>query len=176
MKHADLVVQHLPLALRVARFHSKQTKPFFELDDLYGAAVDGLVNAARTFEPARGDFKQRAMHSIATAVIEFKRRFGPYTRTGINRGARAKEGTVNQYEMLGLGFEVSLPERAFDKPLTNREKHVVKLRFVLDLTQMETAREMGVTEGRIGQIERATLARFRVAYKRMGITRLEQIL
>ena len=55
--------------------------------------------------------------------------------------------------------EISLKEEI--KKLSEREKHILTLRFMLGKTQMEVAREMGISQAQVSRLEKGALERIK---------------
>lgn len=180
MKNAHLVEQHAGLAMAIAK-DSQVKACHFELSDLLSIANWGLVKAALSFN-GKGEFRNWASWKIRHEIIDYKRYFGPISRFGgfktlqpdyLEDGTQIGEG---QYEMHGLGFPIMWPVRGLERSMTRRESQVMYRRFKMDMKHQEIADELGVNFSRVSQIEKSALKLYREAYRRMGITRLEQVL
>lgn len=75
--HLDLV----PSAL--ARLEAEGIRG--ERADLLAFGQQGLVEAARRYDPERGDFKRYAYYRVRGAMIDGLRKMGPWTRRGYER-------------------------------------------------------------------------------------------
>ncbi len=67
----DLIVEYYPMARAIAGSIHRRLPPGVDVDDLIGAAVGGLVDAAERFDPSRAiSFKSFAKHRIHGAVMD----------------------------------------------------------------------------------------------------------
>lgn len=167
MKNGDLVVKYFPYAMRIAgTFKGGDT------DVLQGAALDGLMDAAQRYDGSRYEsqhFMTFARQRIAGAIIDVRvktigkqkepRRFFPVT-----------EENGGSYDMMGLGFDLPMAH------VSPREKSILRMLFVLDMTQAEVAREIGRAECRVFQLKRQAFVKIKANLAARGITRLDQII
>lgn len=141
-----------------------------EYDDLKSLALVGLVKAANTFNPDN-DIK-----------------FSTYAAVCIKNEIKMcfrKQKTYNQFHMVSLeeplndeGFElkdtIEDDDIGFDevlsmhddlqcamKILTNRERQVMEMKYVMNLSQTETARILGVQQPSISKIADRALLKLR---------------
>jgi RNA polymerase sigma factor for flagellar operon FliA len=79
----------LPLARRLAMSRNRRTPANVSYDDLESAALDGLWEAARKFEPERGiQFELWASRIISARLLDFLRQNDPLSRTKRTRAKR----------------------------------------------------------------------------------------
>lgn len=126
-------------------------------DTVYDAALDGLIRAARGYDPARAKFSTYAFYGIGSGVAS-------------GRAARRKEKVTAR-----------VPERAAPEPheppvfgplfwslrrLTPGQKRVIELRFREGLTQKETGDRLGLTRHAVYEREAGALRKLRPVVKR----------
>ena len=156
MKNGDLVVKYFPMAMRIARrFRGGDT------DVLEGAALDGLIAAAQRYD--RSMYKHEAFMAFAQRRIEGK------VQDQQIEGTRDYQATLcelteahGSYDMLGLGFEIDAQRAVATLPA--REQIVVNRLYFAGCTQAELAKELGLSFGRISQLNRQAIARIRKAW------------
>jgi RNA polymerase sigma factor for flagellar operon FliA len=105
------VVEHLPLARKLALRLAGKVPPSIDLDDLVAAATMGLLDAAERFEEARGiPFEAYARTRIHGAVLDALR-----ANDHLGRKERRREregGAAEQKLTASLGRELTSSERA----------------------------------------------------------------
>lgn len=89
----QLVSDHREIAVKVAMYMNRRTPPSITFDELFSVAVEGLIKAARLFDPSTGSrFEDYARKGVRGAVYDELRREGG----GSGEVARIKE--VNALE------------------------------------------------------------------------------
>ncbi|MCP4679335.1 MAG: FliA/WhiG family RNA polymerase sigma factor [Deltaproteobacteria bacterium] len=77
----EITRSYLPLVKRIASFVSRKAPSSVSIDDLIGAGMLGLVDAASRFDPNRADqFKAFAEARVRGAMIDELRTHGPLSR------------------------------------------------------------------------------------------------
>lgn len=137
-----MVIDHMPLASKMAKIKSFSAPPCVSFEELESAAYMGLVDAASRFDPEKG----------------FP--FSSYARTRI-------DGEMKDYMRLSLvGKRVRLIAEGEDFPakekepgqsvdlscLDNREAKIIRLYYIDDKAMKEIGSTEGVSESRISQI------------------------
>ncbi len=162
----ELIDEHMPLADRIASQFMFQRPWFFGMaDEIRAAALRGLWEAARKFDPSRGfKFETYAIHRIRGHIIDWTRdELGRRKTDGTSRRVK-----VVDYDVLRVGdqrealreimardtFEASI------SMLNAREKQMVRLR-VRGYTMNEIAERVGVSESRISQQFKEIFAKMR---------------
>lgn len=173
-----LVIEHLPLAMRIANWQTKRSSSRAILaDDIRSAAFEGLIRAANRYVPSRGmPFAGYANKRITGAVLDFLRELD---HVSVHARSRAKTaGRELPPEPLSLdqlledhGDWLPLEDKNADDPSLRAERaHVIaglesaaaslprRLRTVLflyytkDMTQAEVGAKMGVGDARVCQL------------------------
>ena len=117
---AALVTEHLRLVRHIVE-RVKMTLPsHLDSDDLHGAGVTGLVQAARKFDPSHGtSFAAFASARIRGAILDELRRMDWMSRTCRGKAKRLAE-TVVQLEQR-LGREATESEVASELSMSTKE-------------------------------------------------------
>jgi RNA polymerase sigma factor FliA len=217
-----LVEAHLPQVKFLAERLAAKLPPTVDRDDLIGAGVMGLLDAADKFDPARGvQFKTYAELRVRGAMLDSLRSLEWVPRS-LRQRARALETAYRKLEQecgrpaeeeevaaaLGLsltelhallkelpaltllGLEGSewhyLTQQIPDDPLRNpqalyeaaegrhrliqaidrlpeRERQVVALYYLEELTMKEVGAVLGITESRVSQLHTQAVLRLRGA-------------
>lgn len=98
--HAAMI-QHLPLVRRVAGRIARRLPAHVQLDDLVSAGTEGLVNAARRFDPGKGvAFGAYAEIRIRGAVMD-ELRLHDFVPRSVRRRNRALEAARSQARQAG---------------------------------------------------------------------------
>lgn len=188
--HPDVearAVQHIGFAKQLVTVLMKQLRvpAHVERDDLEGAALVGLWQAARRWVPTRGAaFKTFAALRIRGAVMDHMRAEGPLSRGDL---AKVKAGDLSRAryivsldEMMkpdgdsdAVAWEPAAPERARLDPLLHdrvadaivqlpdRDRLVVARYYGGDETMKEIGVALGVNESRVSQLHARAIDRLR---------------
>ncbi len=163
-----LAASHLPLARAIARRRCRHIPQVWH-DDLYSAAIDGLVRAAEAFEPERGwKFNTYARWRIDGAVRDQMRLV--YTGRRINgRLSKDRTGDVSidvpyfrarVIHLTGCAEDpADVVGEALDKSvavgllglLSDQDWRVASWYFVDGMTMADIGALLGVTESRVCQ-------------------------
>lgn len=145
---ADLELVH-----KLARFKKGKVPPHVELDDLVGAGMLGLVDAANRYKQTPGaTFRTYAALRIKGSIIDYLRsvrwfgRFEPEhfdVSTGVDSIEELQ--SVSEYNETRIDFQ------KFMSGLTGRKLAVVIMKLE-GYTNVEIGKRFGVSEGRICQI------------------------
>ena len=162
----------------VRRYYGRGVEP----DDLYQLGCLGFLKAVQGFDPQYGtQFSTYAVPKIAGEIRRFLRDDGPVKvsrglkeRGSAIRGTRARlaadlgrEPTLSELaEETGLtpeekGMVERLTLRTAIEALPERERQVLLLRYYKGLTQMNTARVLGVSQVQVSRLERRALDKLR---------------
>ena len=181
MDRDALVVENLDLVRAVA----SRWRNVPEHDELVQEGMIGLVDASRRWQPGRSSFRTYARYRIRGAIVDaIRARFGRHL-TGEEFGRRSQtrslhdwlRGTDDLTLMDGLVDDeaedefqsVVDREEAFDlwaeisPTLPERERFVLWLRHAQGMTLQAVGEVLGVTEGRVSQLEQKALMRARAA-------------
>lgn len=221
-ERSQLVESHLPKVRYIADRIAAKLPPSVERDDLYGAGVIGLIEAADRFDPARGiafttfaelrvrgaildslreiDWASRAARrrsrEVQNAYTQIEEQIGrPATEEEV--AARLKMSLRDLHETLaemqglnfadlnqkdsesGLDILESIQDSA-DSPLEQyqkeeqrehlsqaidklpeRERQIIALYYLEELTLKEIGEILGITEGRVSQLRSQAITRLR---------------
>jgi RNA polymerase sigma factor FliA len=220
-----LVESHLPQVRFIADRLAAKLPPSVEREDLIGAGILGLIDAASKFDPARGVlFKTYAEMRVRGAMLDSLRDLDWVPRS-MRRRSREVEATYSRLQnefgraahddevAASLGLEIgkfqhlvgelsglmvtsfgemesdgrapainNVPDSPELTPLAlyerseasarlaeaitclpERERHVLSLYYVEELTMKEIGAVLGVTESRVSQIRTQAIQRLRAA-------------
>jgi RNA polymerase sigma-B factor len=160
---------HLPLAVALARRYGSETEG---ADDLAQVAAVGLVKAARRFDPARGaPFAAFAVPTILGELRHHLRDRGwpvrmPRTEPGERARLWPRAVPLPDEAQLAAPDELEGTEdRLFVESLLARlrrkERLIVRRYFLQGCTQVEVARELGVSQMHVSRMLRRALESLR---------------
>jgi RNA polymerase sigma factor (sigma-70 family) len=161
-----LVERYLPLARSLALRYQRS---FESIDDLFQVASVGLVKAVDGFDPDRGI--AFSSYAVPTILGEIKRHFRD--RTWAVRVPRdLQELSLRVDGVCESGFERAedrATTEALMRMLTERERDILRMRFVEDMTQAEIGEVAGISQMQVSRIIRQAIARMHaVATHRMA--------
>jgi len=165
---AELVVQHIPLARRIARRWTSRL-PVALHDDVLSDAMLGLVEAARSYSSDRSvDFAGYASRRIRGAIQDGGRRSGPMGRRSRWVGATSVRlvGFVEDKYAAPATPEPEPTLLAALERLPRREAIVLSLLYCEGMLLHEVGELLGVTESRACQIRMIALRRLREMLER----------
>jgi RNA polymerase sigma factor for flagellar operon FliA len=87
-QHEAMILAHMPMVKRVAVHLKARLPPFMELDELVQVGMVGLIEAARSFDPAKGfEFEHFALSRVRGAILDEVRRqsFLPRSAVAFNK-------------------------------------------------------------------------------------------
>jgi RNA polymerase sigma-B factor len=162
-----LIERHLPLVRAVARRHAGAGEP---LEDLVQVGAIGLIKAVDRYDPGRGtSFAAYAAPYIAGEIRHHLRdRCAPVR---VPRRLQA-EGVRVVTVGLDAAGDAAQPDPAAEthdrlalggalRALRPRERRVLALRFVEDLSQAQIARRTGLSQVHVSRTLRGALTRLR---------------
>lgn len=182
-----LVADNILLAQKLANTTYYRARHLLDLQTCTDHALDGLIRAAQTFDPARGiRFSTYATNGIRFALKRVWQelydsrgnpRRRPWLLTDLDLPEDDDTGTdlwsqllarddPDQGERLDLTEEVARVKRALRR-LPLRERLVLRLRFLRGLALRETAGRIGVSFERVRQLQAQALERVR---QKLGVT------
>jgi len=101
-QRTELIRMHLPLVEFVVDRVAPNVPAFLSRDDLKGAAMTGLMEAANRFDPARGfQFKTFAEHRMRGAVFDEIRKMDWFSRSMREKQSRLHRVIHEEEERLG---------------------------------------------------------------------------
>jgi RNA polymerase sigma factor FliA len=116
---SELICEHMDFALKLARaFAKRRAGAAVGREDFEGAALLGLCDAAKRFEPSRGmGFKSFAYFRVRGAMIDLLRRSGELPRYEMRRKMAAFAAEARRAEDAALGGELSAMPLPYAKDL-----------------------------------------------------------
>ncbi len=160
-------------ATRLATAYAVHVEPrmHVEVDDLAGAALLAKAQGRR----------------LENGIVDELRKIGGRSSRVSHRQLIHSRSDKLQGQ-IGEGFDMAGPEPQYVVRLAlkrcgvlmldclpERERRVMLLRYWHDLTQAEAAAELGVTPGRVGQIERAACKVIAAELARRGIRSMRDV-
>jgi len=162
-----LVVSNLRFVLKVV---FQYWSPGLPLMDMISEGCQGLIKAAKTFDPDKGfRFLTYTSNSIAQGVIKAIKDHQKYGYDSLNENVYEDESEVTREELLESEYPQS-NETAFLNQvrdmlnrLSDRERMIITLRFWDDLTLEEVGSRVHVTKETVRKIETRALKKLRWA-------------
>jgi|GEM_PF-1939511 len=150
IEQQNLVVSHLSLAHKLARFAKKKAS-FLNYDELKSAAYLGLSEAALKFDCNLGiSFEIFASYRVFGAIKDYMRELSWGSR---NNPVKAE--SFESQEELTYNDKVEEKVDVFEKitdPLPSINKKILRLHYVEEVKIKDIADGMGVHESRVSQI------------------------
>ena len=147
------------------------------LDDLFQVGCIGLIKAIDNFDPAQP--VRFSTYGVPMIIGEIRRFLRDNNALRVSRSLRdtayramqsreelekqlGREPTVDEIaQKTGLSRrEVSAALESTVAGLTPREKRIMELRYLKGKTQMEVAREIGISQAQVSRLEKAALEQF----------------
>jgi RNA polymerase sigma-B factor len=166
-----LIEEHMPLVAALAHRYDRRGE---QLEDLVQVGALGLIKAVDRFRPERG--VALGAFAAPTIVGEIKHhlrdRTWPLSVPRRVRESRAPsefvgpateaEAAAGDDETLSGVENRALLEPAF-RALHERERRILELRFFADLSQVEIARELGISQVHVSRTLQGALEKLRNA-------------
>ena len=164
------IISYLPLVRKIAEGIRFGTLPYcMDTDDLIQCGVIGLLSALGNYDPGKGKFTSYAYPKIRGAMIDEIRR--------LRWGRRNKDRSVMQSLDAPIGNDSTLADLIPDNiqrldyielsdmidRLEYCAKTVIKHYYWQELSQLQIARGLGLSEGRISQIRSRALRQLKDA-------------
>jgi RNA polymerase sigma-B factor len=161
-----LIEAHMPLVRAIARRHAGSDEP---LEDLVQVGAIGLIKAVDRYDPDRGTtFAAYAAPFIAGEIRHHLRDRCAPVRVPRHLQAEGVRVVAVELEAAGDAHVDPLAQasdrlalRAALRALRPRERRIVQLRFVEDLSQAQIARATGLSQVHVSRMLRAALSRMR---------------
>jgi RNA polymerase sigma factor (sigma-70 family) len=166
-----LVREHLPIAKDAARAAANRYRwlPGESFDTFYSDALLGLYHGLSTYDPARGSLESHLRFRARMEIWE-RLRSGPRQVPVVDEGLPEQvPDEQGEDRLLDVEARVDRPrERArlealLDRVLTDRQAHLVREHYLRGRTQLDLAREDGVTPAAVNHSLTAALRRLRAA-------------
>lgn len=140
--HDDrLVVRHLGLVKRVALHLQARVPRFIELDDLMQAGMIGLLEAAKSFDPAKGsNFESFAYIRVRGAMFDEVRRMSYMPRSAVAIGKSHAQSEQDLTALLGRAPTQTELARHMDKDAESLQRERARA-IHFDTTSIETLPE-----------------------------------
>jgi RNA polymerase sigma-B factor len=162
-----LIEQHLPLVRSVARRFAGAPEP---LEDLVQVGAIGLIKAADRFDQARGiSFEAYAAPLIAGEIrhhlrdrcspVRVPRRLQEHGVRVVAIGLDCADAGTNADPLAQAQDRLAIG--AALRVLRPRERHIVMLRFVEDLSQRQIAHRIGLSQVHVSRTLEGALTRLR---------------
>jgi RNA polymerase sigma factor (sigma-70 family) len=153
-----LIEEHLGLVRKCAAAAYRRL-PNHPFDELLAAGYVGLVQAARKFERARGvPFEAYARIRIAGEILDSHRKL--HKTKYVNEFPPDPVDTTDWFKETADN-RLTEALRPTLLALTPQELHVVQLRYGHDLTMLQIAKVVKLSEGRVTQIHKKALLKMR---------------
>ena len=167
----QMIEGNLRLVLSVVQRFAQRGE---NLDDLFQVGCIGLIKAIDNFDPAQN--VRFSTYGVPMIIGEIRRFLRDNNALRVSRSLRdtaykamqaretlekqlGREPTVNEIaQQAGLS---RLQFRETVASLTPREKRIMELRYLKGETQMEVAREIGISQAQVSRLEKAALEQFR---------------
>src|SRR5580704_17106921 len=176
------IVQNVDLVNNVARRFQRRVPPCVTFDDLVGAGMIGLIQAADRFDRTRDlKFKTYAQHRIRGAMLDFLRDEDPLSLTERRRVRESAAGlsatgcgiqpvtvSLDQISLRRLAapaqpaFTLRSEVREARRCLSPRENRVIELLYDFGWQSREVAVELHVNESRVSQIKTRAISKLRL--------------
>jgi RNA polymerase sigma factor (sigma-70 family) len=177
----SLVESHLHLVDRAVSHWFGTTRAnndgLLTRDDAWQAGAEGLMQAASTFDPAKGPFDPHAFNRIYGAIRDLARQNDPLTRIQRHQLREAREHNVmlaSPVQVVSLdhlrenGFDPAQPEEEppddpswvipYMRRLPIRHQLILTMLIWEGITYGRVAEIMGVTESRVYQLKHNSIA------------------
>jgi len=153
-----LIVNHMPLARKLAWGKCSNTPDHISYEELESAAYLGLVDAASKFDEARGvSFGLYARFRITGAICDYLREL-EWCSNNRDVVVSFLDVTVGDYP-LSYFLESQEPNETFceflevvTKDLDENGKKIVSMYYLDELSLKEIGKVIGVSEGRVSQL------------------------
>ena len=170
----QMIEGNLRLVLSVVQRFAQRGE---NLDDLFQVGCIGLIKAIDNFDPAQN--VRFSTYGVPMIIGEIRRFLRDNNALRVSRSLRdtaykamqaretlekqlGREPTVNVRDPDGEDSWISgLQFRETVASLTPREKRIMELRYLKGETQMEVAREIGISQAQVSRLEKAALEQFR---------------
>ena len=175
---AALIERYVPLARALAR-RVRVVTPLADADDMFSAALLGLIDAVDRFEPGRAvPFEAYASLRIRGAIIDELRRIGGRLRDG-DAGERPRAVSLDGMVEEEWQAFLAVPDEALEEPyeradlrcrvqhalenLPPRQREVLARYYADSLTLREAGQRMGISEARACQLHGRAITNLRRA-------------
>ena len=147
----DLIIDHLPLADKLAWCKKKKVPYHVDVDELKSAAYFGLVDAASRFNPKYPSFSGYAAIRITGAIGDFLRELGWGSKCQYNVMLCGDDSPLESWVVSKSDDDLAIFKEII-KNLSESEQRVLFWYYGDNYYMREIGEMMGVSESRISQI------------------------
>lgn len=167
MRNEELIVAHMGLARQIATKKRRSLALHVEQADLESEALFALMKAGWRFDESRGvPFTAFVRIRIAGALEDWCSYRNQQPFGGLDEDERLDTTQLEDWRVMHDAF-VKLP---------NRLRYVLRLRFWNGLSVYTIAPMLGISFGRVWQLERRGLKLLRESLERRGVHQVSDIL
>lgn len=171
MNNEDLILKHIGYACHFALHTANRLCVHVESDDLKGEALLALVRSGIKFDPERGlPFAGVVKFRIRGALSDYLRATEPAFTDPL------KDVHSFECEFVEQNSRAVVLVRAALLEVAERERNILILRHCHGLSHDKIGVRMGVSYGRVWQLENRGKEQFRRALARRGIHKVADIL
>jgi len=158
----SLVSSHLGLAQSLAGRVHRQL-PFVEFDDLLAAGVEGLLQAARRYDPSHGHaFSTFAYYRVRGAIYDSIRRSAPSNHTdSYDEDNVADPWATRQDELLARAHEYERVREAVRR-LPARRRRLIESHYFAGQTLKDAGAGLGISKSWASRFHSQTLGQLRL--------------
>lgn len=174
----DFVQENMGLAYSWARRSTLRGESF---DEILGACFSGLVRACQSYEPEKGKFSTYAVSHMRREIQVLRKQQSaeslvlPWSKPSRGEVKRVTEAgvlesltaSVTRSERIEESFSEDI-EELMDY-LCDRDREVLRLRFVVGMCRPEIGNILGVSSQRIFEIEGRAIRHLKVLMKIKGV-------
>lgn len=141
--------------------------PFLGYDDIHDRCIQSLINAARVYDPEKGNFSTLLYRVVERRMINGVRDLNAKKRKGIVVSMQAKlidDGS--QYEeLIGIDdnyefINKDLISYAYSF-LSERELSIIKMAYIENITQQEIADRLSISQVHVSRVARKAIQKLR---------------
>lgn len=178
----DLVHKYLHLPKKIVRSQRNKYPYRYSTDDMEGYANLGLVDAARSYNSSISKnvkFDKYASFKIRFAIQDGFVEMSEFKRTAYRSGA-SDFNMIVEFDTLADKFHGTVDGDVEAKDqleyiqgiinqLEDRKQQVIRMRYFLNMTQKEISKMLGLTEAKVGILQRAAFKDMKRILNREGM-------
>jgi len=152
----NLIIDHLPLANKLAWKYKKMVPSYVDYDDLQSAAYFGLVDAASRYNMEKGCFSSFVFLRIIGEIKDYIKSNAPknnFLESQMEEPSTQDAGHICLETKDLINFVI--------KPLNSIAKEIIKLYYIDGKTMKEIGIKFDVSEGRVSQLIKEYLGQMR---------------
>lgn len=155
MERNQLIISHIPLVERLAKYKKRAVPSCIHLEDLIAAGNLGLTKAAHNYREEEGQFENFAIKRILGEMTDYLREIG-YCRGGGRQGGWTPFVMISLERLkCDLPYEDEPIEDSFEevtKILPQLGKLMMRWYYMDGLTCKQIGERLGVSESRVSQM------------------------